>query len=59
MQDRSKPTAAQLDYARKLLQEAGYDRYDVMDMYGKDFDALTRGEMARLIDDMRGELGYE
>lgn len=59
MQDRSKPTAAQIDYARKLLQEAGYDRMDVMDMYGKDFDALTRGEMARLIDDMRSELGYE
>lgn len=59
MQDRSKPTAAQIDYARKLLQEAGYDRYDILDLYGKDFDMLTRGEMARLIDDMRGELGYE
>lgn len=59
MQDRSKPTAAQIDYARKLLQEAGYDRYDILDLYGKDFDALTRSEMARLIDDMRSELGYE
>ena len=59
MQDRRQPTQAQLDYARKLLQEAGYDRFDVLDMYGRDFDALTRSEMARLIDDMRKELGYD
>ena len=59
MQDRTKPTAAQIDYAKSLMRDAGYDGDDVLDLYGKDFDMLTRGEMARLIDDMRGELGYE
>lgn len=56
MQDRSKPTAAQIDYARKLLQEAGYDGDDVREIFGKGFDELTRSEMARLIDGMKKEL---
>ena len=53
------PTKAQVDFARKLLQEAGYDAYDVRDIYGKDFDELTTGELSELIDDMKTELGYD
>lgn len=53
------PTKAQVDFARKLLQEAGYDAYDVRDIYGKDFDELTAGELSELIDDMKTELGYD
>ena len=56
---RLRPTHAQVDYARKLLQEAGYDAYDVIDMYGKDFEELTAGEMSELISDMKTELGYD
>ena len=54
-----RPTQAQVDFARKLLQEAGYDRYDVQDMYGKDFDEMTSGDLSQLIDDMKTELGYD
>lgn len=56
---RLRPTQAQVDFARKLLQEAGYGRYDVQDMYGKDFDEMTAWELSELIDDMKTELGYD
>ena len=36
--------------------DTGYDAYDVRDMYGKEFDELTRGEMARLIDGLKAEM---
>lgn len=56
MQDRRRPTQAQSEYAEWLLIEAGYDDCDVRDMCGKDFEDLTRSEMARLIDDLKHEL---
>ena len=37
MEDRTKPTTAQIDYAERLMIETGYDAYDVRDMYGKEF----------------------
>lgn len=57
MVDRTKPTQAQIDYAERLMIETGYDAYDVRDMYGKEFEELTRGEMARFIDAMKAERG--
>lgn len=56
---RLRPTQAQVDFARKLLQEAGYDAYDVRDIYGKDLDEMTAGELSELIEDMKTELGYD
>ena len=53
--DRTKPTTAQIDFAERLMIETGYDAYDVRDMYGKEFDELTRSEMARFIDMMKAE----
>ena len=55
MQDRTKPTQAQIDYACRLLVDLGYMRDDVRDMVGKDFDDLTRGELSRLIDELKHE----
>ena len=55
MQDNTKPTQAQIDYAERLMIDTGYDAYDVRDMYGKEFDELSRSEMARFIDGLKAE----
>lgn len=49
MQDRTKPTAAQIEYARDLISKLGYD----LDWY--DLDKMTRGQISRLIDELRDE----
>lgn len=49
-EDRTKPTSAQIDYARHLISELGYD----MDWY--DIEGMTRLQLANLIDDLRKEL---
>ena len=49
MYERTKPTQAQLDYARDLILKLGYD----MDWY--DLEAMTRSQIARLIDELRDE----
>ena len=55
MQDRTKPTAAQIDYCQSLMWKLGYDETDVRDMTGADFADLTRSQMARLIDELKDE----
>lgn len=49
-EDRTKPTSAQIDYARHLLNELGYDP----DWY--DVESMTRLKLANLIDELRHEL---
>jgi hypothetical protein len=53
--DMTKPTKAQIDYAKKLMVDTGYMRDDVWDMFGKEFEELTRDEMACFIDMMKAE----
>lgn len=48
--DDRKATAAQIDYARDLILKLGYD----LDWY--DLGKMTRGQIARLIDELRDEL---
>lgn len=55
-EDKMKPTFKQLGYARKLMAELGYDCQDIYEMYGKDFDDLTRREVSQLIDYLKDEL---
>jgi hypothetical protein len=51
MEDRTrKPTSAQIDYARYLLNELGYDEQEY------DIEGMTRLALANLIDDLRKEL---
>lgn len=47
--DRTKPTQAQIEYATDLINKLGYDP----DWY--DIEAMTRGQVARLIDELRAE----
>jgi len=47
--DDRKATAAQIDYARDLILKLGYD----LDLY--DLDKMTRGQISRLIDELRNE----
>lgn len=50
MQRDDKPaTAAQIEYARDLICKLGYD----LDWY--DLDKMTRGQISRLIDELRDE----
>ncbi|MBQ7516001.1 MAG: hypothetical protein IJS96_06930 [Schwartzia sp.] len=49
-EDRRKPTTVQLEYARHLINELGYDP----DWY--DVESMTRLKLANLIDDLRKEL---
>ena len=49
-QDRTKPTSAQIDYARYLLQELGYDEQEY------DIEGMTRLSLANLIEELRHEL---
>ena len=53
--DRTKPTAAQIEYCQSLMWRLGYDEADVRDITGADFDDLSRSQMARLIDELRDE----
>lgn len=48
-EDRTRPTAAQIDYARELISDLGYDQ----DWY--DVQSMTRLKLANLIDDLRAE----
>ncbi len=49
-EDRTKPTSAQLDYLRYLINELGHDP----DWY--DTSKMTRLQVANLIDELRAEL---
>ena len=49
------PTSAQIKYAEKLMAELGYEDSDVHEIFGKDFDDLSRDEMRRLIDELKDE----
>ncbi len=49
-EDRTRPTAAQIDYAKYLLNELGHD----LDWY--DIESMTRLQLANLIDELRHEL---
>ncbi len=55
-EDKTKPTNKQLDYARDLMAQLGYDCDNIYEMYGKDFYDLTRKEVSQLIDDLKDEL---
>ena len=55
-EDKTKPTQKQLDYARNLMSQLGYDCDDIYGIYGKDFYDLTRREVSQLIDDLKDEL---
>ena len=46
-----RPTSAQLDYARFLMAELGYDEDDY------DIENMTRSRLANFIDDLRYERG--
>ncbi len=50
MEDRTKPTSAQIDYVMWLLDNLGYDPQEY------DIDRMTRLQLANLIDDLRKEL---
>ena len=50
MEDRKKPTSAQIDYARYLLRELGYDEQEY------DIESMTRLQLANFIDELRKEL---
>lgn len=50
MDERKKPTAAQIDYVRDLINELKHDP----DWY--DITKMTRLQVANLIDDLRHEL---
>ena len=52
-----KPTKDQISYAEDLLRKLGYDKYDVYEMCGKDFDDLDRREMSELISELKEEWG--
>ena len=47
--DERKATAAQIEYARDLIFKLGYD----LDWY--DLDKMTRGQISRLIDELKDE----
>ena len=47
--DRTKPTAAQIDYATDLILKLGYD----LDWY--DLEKMSRSQLARLIDELKSE----
>ena len=47
--DERPATAAQIEYARDLILKLGYD----LDWY--DLDKMTRGQISRLIDELRDE----
>lgn len=49
MQDRTKPTQAQIDYATDLILKLGYD----LDWY--DLEKMSRSQLARLIDELKNE----
>jgi len=49
MQDRTKPTTAQIDYATDLILKLGYD----LDWY--DLEKMSRSQLARLIDELKNE----
>ena len=49
MYDRTKPTAAQLDFARELMEELGYDEEEY------DIEGMTRSRLASFIDALRYE----
>ena len=55
MDNKDKPTTAQIAYAEDLLAKLGYDKYDVYEMRGKDFYDLDRREMSELIDGLKEE----
>ena len=50
-----RPTKDQISYAEDLLQKLGYEKYDVFEMRGKDFDDLTKSEMSELISELKEE----
>ena len=50
MEDKTKPTQKQLDYATYLINELGYD----MDWYA--LEAMSRTQLGKLIDELRKEL---
>ena len=56
IENKATPTQAQLDYARKLMTDLGYDCQDIREMCGKDFDDLTRFEMSSLIGNLKDEM---
>ena len=57
MENKDRPTKDQISYAEDLLQKLGYEKYDVYEMRGKDFDDLTRSEMSELIGELKEEWG--
>ena len=50
------PTRAQIDYAEKLMAALGYEDDDVREIFGNDFDDLSKYEMRRLINILKNEL---
>lgn len=55
-EDKTKPTQKQLDYARSLMAELGYDCDNIYEMCNKDLYDMTRKEVSQLIDDLKDEL---
>ena len=51
--DERKATAAQIEYARDLILKLGYD----LDWY--DLDKMNRGQISRLIDELKDEWGAD
>ena len=51
----SRPTGNQIKYAEDLMHKLGYDRDNVYEILGKDFDKLTRAEMSGFIDILKEE----
>ena len=46
-------TEAQIRYAKKLLEDLGYDSNDY------DFDVMNRSDISELIDELKNELGVK
>lgn len=44
-----------MDYCRSLIAELGYDEDELTD--GRGLDDMTRSQVARLIDELRQEVG--
>jgi hypothetical protein len=51
--DERPATAAQIEYATDLILKLGYD----LDWY--DLDKMTRGQISRLIDELKDEWGAD
>ncbi len=54
MEDRTKPTSAQLKYCRFLMRDLGYDETE---LYEHGIEAMTRKQISRLIEELEYELG--